>query len=158
MYRVCLSSLFNNMYINELCTLIFTTMIIHSDAPHITIGFDTTTQAVVLQWKRLPIASEDFRNALNAGLDVLAEQKSSHWLADVRNMSLIQVEDQDWTNQDWFPRAANMGIRKMAVILSTQSIAQSSTNRIMRRVNGITIETAMFDNETDAKHWLTRAN
>jgi hypothetical protein len=138
--------------------LIFFAMKIHSDSPHITIGFDSLAEAVVLQWKRLPIGSEDFRSALNAGLDLLVEQKSSHWLADVRNMGFIQVEDQDWTNQDWFPRAASLGIRKMALILTQQSIAHASTNRIMRRVNGIVIETAMFDNETDAKRWLARTS
>lgn len=142
------------MYINYLYN--FFTMKIHSDSPQITIGFDAIAKAVVLQWKRLPIGSKDFRNALDTGLQVLAEQKSSHWIADVRNMGFIQGEDQDWTNQDWFPRAANLGVRKMALILTSQSIAQSSTHHIMRRVNGVTIETAMFDNEMDAKRWLAR--
>jgi hypothetical protein len=133
-------------------------MNIHFEAPHITIGFDETVGAVVLQWKQLSVGSEEFRSALNTGLNILTEQGSQHWLADVRHLGFIPVNDQDWTNHDWYPRAVQMGIRKMALVLHPKAMSHSSTNHIFRRVSNITIEIMMFDNETDAKQWLAKNN
>jgi SpoIIAA-like len=130
---------------------------IHFEAPHISIQFDSKTHSVIMEWKQF-VRGDEFRSALDMGLNLLVQQGSSKWLADMRNMGVVAVDDQVWANIDWFPRAVKIGIRKMALVMPQSIVAQSSVIRIMRRVDGINIETAMFDNQADAKQWLVSLN
>ncbi len=117
------------------------------------IHWDEDAKCVIMHWKKFA-AGEDFRTGLNKGLQLIIEKNSSRWLADMRNMQVLALEDQDWANQDWFPRAIKGGIRKMALVQPKSALAKMGVRNVMNKVMDVNLETNNFDNVSDAKAWL----
>jgi hypothetical protein len=100
------------------------------------------------------VHGEDFRKAVNQGLDLLIEQKGCKWLADLSKMEVIAQEDQRWLDEEWFPRAAQAGVKYIAMVRPEKVISQISVRRVTGKVGGLEIETIYFDSPEKAKDWL----
>jgi hypothetical protein len=120
---------------------------------YVRIQWDEKSKAVVAEWLGY-IDGQDLRRALDAGLELLAQKKTNRWLGDATNLGPIPIEDQRWTNEDWFPRVISAGLRYMAVIEPHKVVAQMSVKRILSRVHGKDIVTAHFDTQSEARAWL----
>jgi len=79
-------------------------------------------------------------------LELVKKQRAKNWLADMRKMGVVSPENQKWSNADWFPRAIAAGIKKMALVVPSSTLAQMSVDSIMGQVKGTDLETAYFDN------------
>ena len=79
------------------------------DEKFLQIYYDETVPCVTMQWKDFA-TSEEFKIGLNKGLDLLMEQNTENWLADLRKMDVIDPDDEKWSNEDWFPRALAGGV------------------------------------------------
>lgn len=123
------------------------------DFAFLSIDWDPNTQAVIMKWKSFA-HGDDFRAGLNAGLDLIKEKKSHKWLADLRDLGTVPTKDQEWSNNDWYPRAIAGGIRKMAIIMPKSTLSSMSVKNILTKVQGVDIETNYFDNIDAAKEWL----
>lgn len=123
------------------------------DEPYLAIQWDATTRCVVMKWKKFA-GSHEFRTGLEKGLELVKQKAASRWLADVRNISALPKDDQDWSNGDWFPRVMNAGIKRNALIVPTSTLRQIAMEAIMSKVEGIDLETAYFDDVEKAKAWL----
>ena len=104
-------------------------------------------------WKKFA-KGEDFRQGLNEGLELLEQHGTSKWLADLRDLGTVTKEDQEWSNEQWYPRAINGGIRYMAIIMPKSVISSMSVTNILTRVKDINVETQYFDDIDSAKEWL----
>lgn len=125
---------------------------IYHQASFITISWDDDTGCVVSQLKGYA-AGEEYRNALDEGLKLLAQNKSTKWLSDMREGTVMSQEDAKWAQQDWRPRAAKAGLKWTALVLSESALQQMQLNR-MHRVEQSLIETAYFTDVDKAKAWL----
>ncbi|MDZ7741648.1 MAG: STAS/SEC14 domain-containing protein [Bacteroidota bacterium] len=125
------------------------------DKDFLEIYWNEDIHCVVMVWKKF-IRGEDFREGLNTGLELLIEKNASRWLADLRNLKILSNEDQEWSNNEWFPRATKAGIKKMALVKPRSALAKMGVKNIMTRVNKIQVETAYFDNAGEALKWLDR--
>jgi hypothetical protein len=108
-------------------------------------------EAVELRWKMFA-KGEEFKEALNQGLELVRQKKAAHWLGDTSDMSAIPLEDQEWVNTNWFPRAISSGIKRMAVIVPKSAIAKMSVQNIVSRFN--TLEVHNFGEKSEAAQWL----
>ena len=126
---------------------------IHHDWPWLTIHWDDSCQAVWLQWKSY-VEGAPGGEGLNRGIELLRSKRATRWLADVRMLGPVRQVDQQWVNQDWFPRVINAGLRSMATVSPQSAIARMSMRQIMRKVNEIDIITADFDDLEQARVWL----
>ena len=122
-------------------------------APYLNIYWLEDIEAVRMEWKKYA-AGKDFRNGLDTGLELIRKKNSSRWLADLRKMQVVNQEDQQWSNDDWFPRAIKAGIRKMAIIVPMDIFGKMSVNRIMQNISDIGLSTQYFDSVEDAIEWL----
>ena len=120
---------------------------------YLDIYWEESIQCVIMQWKKF-VKGEDFREGLNKGLELIKSKNSSRWLADMRHMQVLAVADQEWSNNDWFPRAISGGIRKMALVQPASALAKMGVKNVMSKVQDVQLETANFDNLEDAKKWL----
>ncbi len=109
---------------------------------------------VKMVWKKFARGKE-FREGLNKGLELIIKKKSDRWLADLRKMQVLSLEDQQWSNEVWFPRAIEGGIRKMAIVKPASALAKMGVKNIMNKVGSIELKTAYYDNEKEALSWLT---
>lgn len=125
----------------------------HFEKDYLEVHWDENIKCVIMIWKKFA-KGLDFRNGLDTGLNLIIEKNASKWLADLRSMQVIAVEDQNWSNEDWFPRAIKGGIRKMAIVQPTSALTKMGVKNIMSKVGDAEIETSYFDDMDEAKSWL----
>lgn len=126
---------------------------VYLDEPYLTIRWNTQIQSVVMEWKKF-VKGDDFRAGLDKGLELVREKRAKRWLADLRQIGVVAQEDQDWSNQDWFPRAVRAGLTHMAIVYPENIVARWSVERIITRVEGTDLVIHYFDNVEKARFWL----
>jgi hypothetical protein len=126
---------------------------VHFDESYLSISYDADAACVIMQWKSFA-TSEEFRHGLNEGLKLIQEKNASNWLADLRKMEAIDPEDEQWSNEDWFPRALQGGINRMAIVPSEDIFNSISVENIMNAVTGTDLVTHYFKDPAEAKSWL----
>lgn len=126
---------------------------IYFDEPWLTIRWDDYSQAVWLEWKSY-VEGEQTRIGLDTGLRLFESKRTNRWLADVRLVGPIRQVDQQWVNQDWFPRAIAAGLRFMAYVSPRSSVARLSIKQIMSKVNEVEVLQGYFDDLQQARTWL----
>jgi hypothetical protein len=66
----------------------------------------------------------------------------------------IAPDVQTWVNEEIFPRFIKAGLKKYAIIVSKEMIAQLSIEQTMEENNASSFQVKYFDNPTKAQHWL----
>jgi len=127
---------------------------IYWEEPHLVIHWDDEVKCVQMEWKGFSYG-ELFRTGLNKGLQLVIERKTHRWLADLRKLGIVNQEDQNWSNNDWFPRALLGGVRRMAIVVPTSELAKMSVDAIMSKVDSLQLEIAYFDDVAKAKEWVS---
>ncbi len=125
----------------------------HKDFNFLKIFWDDEARTVIMQWNRFA-KDQDFRNGLDEGLKLLKNKSTHRWLADLRNLGTVTKEDQEWSNNDWYPRAIRDGIRDMAIIMPQSVLSTMSVKNILQKVSGVEISTQYFDEVQGAREWL----
>lgn len=125
----------------------------HYDEDHLTVQYDQNLDAVVLKWHDFA-QGEPFRDGLGAGLDLVGEKNTENWLADLRAMGTISEDDQEWSNDNWFPRAMKTGLSRMAIVQPESVVADMSVESIMQEVGDGALKTHYFDDGSEATEWL----
>lgn len=122
------------------------------ETDYVTISWDDTIKSVCVQWHKFAL-SEQLRLSFNKIIELLELKRGNQVLADTRNQGVIGLTDQDWINQDWYPRAVKAGYTRIAVILSKSIITKMSINRIMSEEHP-GLEESYFDEIDKAREWL----
>jgi hypothetical protein len=128
---------------------------VYRNAPGlVTVGWSDAAQMVHVEWKA-SVDSAELRTALDRGIVALSKEHGSCWLADCQSLGPISAEDQEWLDQDWFPRALAVGLARMAIVLPWRDVARMDVQDIMGRVPDSLVERAYFPTVWQAQHWLT---
>lgn len=111
-------------------------------------------QLIQLQWHG-HARSDQYRRGLEVALDFVRENNVHLWLADLRLMTAILKEDEEWANAVWFPRLFGTGLEKMAILPSHDYFNQTSVTRSFTAVSGkLTFKVAWFESPSEALVWL----
>jgi len=125
----------------------------HYDERHLTVKYDESIGAVVMEWHEFA-EGEPYREGLNAGLDLVKKKGATNWLADLRDMGTVAEADQGWSNEDWFPRALDTTLSHMAIVQPESVVADMSVENIMQEVGDGALTTKYFDDRREATSWL----
>ena len=92
------------------------------------IYFDKEINSVVMEWDGYA-TSKQFKQGTELMLNTLIQNNCSKVLADIKDMKIIAMEDQQWLNDEFLPRATTFGLmdRENNEKL-IESIDQSVTN------------------------------
>jgi hypothetical protein len=120
---------------------------------YLTATYDDELDAVVMQWHDFA-EGEEFRDGLDAGLELVEREGAPNWLADLRDMGTVTDADQRWSNEDWFPRALGTSLSRMAIIKPESVVANMSVESVIQEVDDGSLTTHYFDNRADAGEWL----
>lgn len=123
------------------------------DTSYLTIRWNEEGGFVEMQWKQLA-KGDEFRQGLDMGLNLLREKKATKWLADLRQLGVVEKEDQVWSNENWFPRAYDAHIKYMAIVVPQSVFAKMSMNEIMRKVDNKELTIYYHEELVEAKNWL----
>jgi ferredoxin-NADP reductase len=122
-----------------------------SDVYHI--YFNQELDAVVMEWNGYATSSQ-FREGTELMLNTLIQHKSSKVLADIRNMVLIGLEDQQWLDTTFIPRAIKFGFRSMAILSPKSYFNQVAVESISHKIDKEKLCIDFFDRMEDARDWL----
>ena len=125
----------------------------HFNSPYLSIHWNEKIPCVMMEWKKF-VKGSAFRGGLDKGLELLISKGTSRWLADLRSLQVLDQKDQEWSNEDWFPRAIAGGIRYMAIVVPLDVLAEMSVNRIMERVKNTNLTVHYFSVLGEAESWL----
>jgi hypothetical protein len=125
---------------------------VHYNEDHLTVRYDERLDAVVMEWHEFA-EGEQYRDGLDAGLELVEEKRAQNWLADLRDMETVSEEDKQWSNEQWFPRALESSLEQMAIIQPESVVANMSVEDIMQEV-GEDLRSHYFDNRDEAEAWL----
>jgi hypothetical protein len=121
---------------------------------HVTIQVVPADRMITLSWTGYA-PSVAYRSILNEALANVKALDLQHWLADLQGMDAIMQQDEQWTTSDWFPRLGSSGLKRMAILTSSDYFNQMSVDRIMTAATAtMPLEVAYFDDVEQAKDWL----
>jgi len=91
--------------------------------------WDTEARYHIAEWHGFAKA-ERLRNPAHACVYASRERPSSCWLADIADFSVVDLDDQQWIVEHFYPRLAENGLRYMGVVLPVRVVAQLSARRV----------------------------
>lgn len=124
----------------------------HYETDFLTIEWDDSIEAVIMNWTDFA-KGDDYREGLNEGLELVEQHTAVNWLADLREMGTVTNEDQQWTRDEWHPRAFDTSMENMAIIQPESVVAEMSVDELVQEI-GEQITMNIFDNREDARAWI----
>jgi len=117
------------------------------------IYFDTDLNAVIMEWNGYATTNQ-FREGTELMLNVLIQNKCTKVLADIRNMAIIGMEDQQWMEHNFLPRAIKFGFEKIAIITPTSYFNKIAVENISYKVDKEKLTIHFFDSLEQGTEWL----
>lgn len=121
-----------------------------SDA--LTIEWDASINAVVMDWHQFA-KGDDYREGLNEGLELVEEKSAENWLADLRDLGTLTDDDQQWTHEEWHPRAFETPLTNLAIVQPESVVANMSVEDLVQEVDD-NLTSHVFDDRSEARSWL----
>ena len=119
------------------------------------IYFDKEINAVVMEWNGYA-TSKQFKQGTELMLNTLISNNCSKVLADIKDMKIIAMEDQQWLNEEFLPRATKFGFRVIAIIKPEFYFNKVAVETISYKVDKDKLTINFFDNIEEAKAWLSK--
>ena len=127
---------------------------VYCDLPGVAmVRWDSVSQAVHMEWQGWANSAE-YRAANDAIITALAENHGSKLLGDSRLLKVITDADQEWSNQDWFPRVLAAGLKRMSLVIPQSGLAKMNVDEILSRVPGTELDIAYFATLDEGRNWL----
>ena len=117
------------------------------------IYYDPAANWVVMDWDGYA-TSRQFREGTEMMLQLLKEHHASKVLADVKDMVLIGMEDQQWLNNHFLPGAIQAGFQAIAVIRPSHYFNQVAIEGISYKIDKEKLQIQIFEQVEEAKAWL----
>ena len=114
-------------------------------------------QIIKVDWKSASseMSKEDFKMQVHLENDAFNQYKPSCILGQTQNLSYtISPQEQDWHNEIILPTFKNIGLKKMAIVVSADFFAQISVNQILDEDVNASYKTQYFEDEMSALDWL----
>lgn len=128
-------------------------LMLRQDA-YVTVTADKEDRLIRLKWSGYAPSTE-YRGILEDARMNVGLHQLERWLADLRGMNAILRQDEQWTVNEWFPTLAKTGLKRMAILMSSDYFNQMSVDRIMQASTPeMPFEVAYFDDAEGARAWL----
>jgi hypothetical protein len=74
--------------------------------------------------------SEQFRELLTEGAEVVERHGAPKWLSDDRGNVVLRDYDERWSDREWMPRVLRAGFKYWAIVLPTAAIGKLNMRRL----------------------------
>ena len=119
------------------------------------IYFDKDINAVVMEWDGYA-TSKQFKQGTELMLNMLIQNNCSKVLADIKDMKIIAMEDQQWLNEEFLPRATSFGFKSIAIVKPDFYFNKVAVETISYKADKDKLTINFFDNTDEAKEWLSK--
>ena len=119
------------------------------------IYFDKELNCVVMEWDGYA-TSKQFKQGTELMLNTLIQNNCSKVLADIKDIKIIAMEDQQWLNQEFLPRATTFGFKAIAIVKPNYYFNKVAVETISYKVDKDKLTINFFDNVNEAREWLSK--
>ncbi|MFB6084005.1 MAG: STAS/SEC14 domain-containing protein [Halorientalis sp.] len=109
--------------------------------------------AIAVEWDR-DVGGEDYRDVMERVLDRIDDRDATKLLVDCRKQGPMSEADQDWTVEDWQPRAVDAGLEAKAVVYPEDRPAKATVDMSARKRPYPGLERLFTDDPGEARDWL----
>ncbi len=116
-----------------------------------------THKALKIQWLAgsADMTEADFKHVITKEKEALESFRPKAILADTLEMQYgITPELQAWHNDFLFPVFAEVGVEKLAIVVSKDIFAQVSVNQLIEDNSQAEFASTHFDSEATALEWI----
>jgi hypothetical protein len=117
----------------------------------LSVAFYSEERLLRLKWKGYASA-EEFKDGLRFLLAYVRENQVEYCVSDLKFMSTILPQDEEWASRCWYPRLIQTALKKHAVISSLDFLNNAAIRRIVGKQSAF--ETKFFVNEVEALEWV----
>jgi len=118
------------------------------------IYFDSEINAVIMEWRGYA-NSQEFKEGTELMLNTLIKNKTFKVLADIKDMKLIGMDDQQWINSIFLPRATEFGFKVLAIVQPEFYFNKVAVENIANNVDKNKLSIKFFPNLEQAREWLS---
>ena len=115
------------------------------------VNLDVSCQSIIGTFKGF-LEVKEHQDIGNRILDEAVQNGVSKLIADTSELKVIRQETQKWIENEWFPKAAQVGMKFIAFIISSDALGKMSTKSVNRKSGGVEIQ--YFDNMNAARSWV----
>ena len=119
------------------------------------IYFDARINSVVMEWNGYA-TSKQFKEGTELMLNTLIKNNCSKVLADIKDMKIIAMEDQQWLTEEFLPRATKFGFKAIAIIKPDHYFNKVAVETISYTADKDKLTINFFDNTKEARDWLNK--
>src|SRR5688500_16349786 len=119
------------------------------------IYFDKELNAVIVEWNGYATRKQ-FKEGTELMLNTLIKNNCSKVLADIKDMKIIAMEDQQWLNEEFLSRATTYGFKAIAIVKTNYYLNKVAVETISYKVDKEKLTINVFDNAEEAKEWLSK--
>jgi hypothetical protein len=119
------------------------------------IYFDEAINAVIMEWDGYATSAQ-FKEGTELMLNILIQNKAFKVLADIKDMVLIGMEDQQWLDTQFLPRAIQFGFKALAIVRPDNYFNKVAVESISYKVDKDKLAINFFDNAEEAREWLEK--
>lgn len=118
------------------------------------IYYNNATQCVYMDWDGYA-TSREFREGTEYMLTLLKENNAGKVLADIKDMTLISTDDQNYVQFNFLPRAIEAGFRAIAIVRPLNYFNAVAIETISYRVRQTVVQIRVFDDVKTATDWIS---
>lgn len=121
--------------------------------------YDSSSEILFFNWLDTEqLEEESFREILLKQAENVEKFKPKGLLIDtVRFVYTISLETQDWVNNEIMTRFFAAGLRRMALTISTELIAQLSIEQTLEEETSQQFQISYFDDNRKGVDWLRKS-
>lgn len=98
---------------------------------------------------------ERFKDVANNNLDILKEKHLHLMLVNLTKLGVMPKENQLFIQQEWFPRAIQSNLQRIAFLVPENPFGQASMKNANKDEQTLPIEIKYFFDRKQAIEWLT---
>jgi hypothetical protein len=115
--------------------------------------YEPETGFVIMQWRGYA-TSEQFREGSEIMLNTLIANRTNKVLADIQDMLVIGMDDQEWLQKHFIPRAINYGFKAIAIVKPKSYFNKVAVEAVSYKVDVAKLTINFFDSVDEARAWL----
>jgi hypothetical protein len=123
------------------------------DGDRATLWYHPEAGIVHHQFKR-PVRGREFREVLDAGLEIMREHGATKWLSDDRYNSALTPEDSQWAENVWSEAAVGIGWRHWAIVLPEHVVGKMDMAQYIAGGRRKGVNVRVFSDPDEAFEWL----
>jgi len=103
------------------------------------------------------VPSPDYRAILLQLLDLITEHELKLWISDSTKMGVILRSDEKWSLEVYTPMLLKGGLRRLAIVRSTDFFSQTASERMVDATTGkVPYVVEFFNDKEAALAWLEK--